>query len=88
MTKYLLAVVAVMGLATVGCGGNACEEQSDRINDKIEGCEGTVPAKQDNAEDAAGDTECSDTNEADAKKAADAFVALSCEEILVLFPKK
>ena len=88
MTKYLFAVAAVMGMATVGCGGNACEEQADRINDHIEGCGGTVPTAKDGDEQTAGDTECSDSKETDAKKAADTFTALKCEDVLVAFPKK
>lgn len=88
MTKYLLAIVAVVGMGTVGCGGNACEEQADRINDHIESCGGTVPAANDSAEENAGDKECTEDDEKTLTALADAFEKQSCEEVLIAYPKK
>lgn len=83
MTKYLLAVVAVMGMSTVACGGNKCDDAADRITAKIEECGGKAPA----ATDGEGDTaECTDEAATAAEKAATDFEAQDCEAIKAIFP--
>lgn len=86
MTKYVLAAVAMMmGLSTVACGGDDCD-QTDRIKAKVEQCGGTWKEVS-SSESSDSDAECTDELKKQAEDAAKAFEELPCEQVLVIYPK-
>ena len=80
MTKYsfvYVAFVAVVGMGTVGCGGDDCEDGADRIQAKFKECGNAVePAA---AKDA--DLECTEKRAAEAQRSAACYEAAKCPAV-------
>lgn len=79
MTKYLLAFVAVVGMGTVGCGGDDCTDGADRIKAKAEEC-GLTTGTTD-SDSSSSDAECTEEAGALAQKTATCYEAASCEAL-------
>lgn len=80
MTKAFF-VLTVLASAVVGCGGDECDEQVDRIHDYIESCDGAVPALAETKE------ECTAEYQKLLTQTADAFVKSNCDEVRKNYPK-
>lgn len=78
MTKYLLAVVALMGMGAVGCGKDDCEDAADRLTAKMEECgmktEGSASASGSGAE-------CTEEAGKAAQKLAGCYESADCKAI-------
>lgn len=80
MTKYLLALVAVMGLGmgAVACGGDDCEKFADAFADKAKECGCEV--KENESSDEGEKTECTDELAEQSRKALEELEKTSCED--------
>lgn len=83
MTKYLLAFVAVVGLGmgSIACGGNACEDNAQTAADKIASCISTPGTSTSTSSSASTTVECTAEREAASKKLADCYSAAECKAI-------
>lgn len=80
MTKAFLLLTVALCAAAMGCKGDECDQQNDRINDYIESCDGLVPPETEKEE-------CTAEAQKQLRDAADAFVKTTCESVRSRYPK-
>lgn len=80
MTKYLLAIVAVVGFGTVACGGNDCEDAANRIADAISAC--SSASATETSTSTSTEQECTEELAAAAQKAADCIESVDYCKVL------
>lgn len=77
MTKYLLAVVAVVGFSAVGCGGNDCDKLADDLAAKADEC--GLSSGSGSATESSTETECTDAAATQAKKLSGCLENVTCD---------